>query len=121
MYSRSFYPTEAALPPENYGGIAFSEGQTEEVLQPECADTAETAAEACESCSAPSGEESQGSLFSLSGITSLFKGGIFSGSGFLSDLKTEDILIIAVAAFLLFSKDGDIETAILLILLLFVK
>ena len=66
------------------------------------------------------------------GISSLFSSSIFSGlfpSGkipFLSSLSlpkigTEEILIIAAAAYLFFSKDGDKECAIMLILLLFVN
>ena len=47
-------------------------------------------------------------------------GGIFKNERFgLQKIGTEEILIIATAAFLLFSKDGDKECAIMLLLLLF--
>ena len=45
----------------------------------------------------------------------IFKNGKFS----LQKIGTEEILIIATAAFLLFSKNGDKECAIMLLLLLF--
>ena len=45
----------------------------------------------------------------------IFKNGKFS----LQKIGTEEVLIIATAAFLLFSKNGDKECAIMLLLLLF--
>lgn len=112
MYSRSFYPPEGALTalPESYDGTRFSENQ-----EPEAPKAA--AEEAAEVSAIPtSGEAKQASsLFS-----NLFGGGIFGEGGFLSDIGLEEILIIAVAAFLFLSNDGDIECAIMLVLLLFI-
>ena len=121
MYSRSFYPTDTPLPPENYVGTAFNNEKITENPDNEIKSEPEITKETEESVPAM-GKEKGDSLFGLSGLSSLFGGSIFDrGLGFLSDIKTEEILIIAVAAFLLFSKDGDIECAILLILLLFIK
>ena len=54
----------------------------------------------------------------FSGIFSkIFKNDTFG----LQKIGTEELLIIATAAFLLFSKEGDKECAIMLILLLFLK
>ena len=50
-------------------------------------------------------------------FTSVFKNGVFG----LEKIGREELLIIATAAFLLFSKEGDKECAIMLILLLFLK
>ena len=48
-------------------------------------------------------------------LGNIFKNGKFS----LQKIGTEEILIIAAALFLLFSKEGDKECAIMLLLLLF--
>ena len=121
MYSRSFYPQDAPLPPENYVGTAFNNEKNAENPENEIRNTPEITKENEDSVPTM-GKEKSDSLFGLSGLSSLFNGSLFDrGLGILSDIKTEEILIIAVAAFLLFSKDGDIECAILLILLLFVK
>ncbi len=122
MYSRSFYPTDTPLPPENYVGTAFPKENVSESLIEEPLDTPISSETVKEEAAAVMGKERSDSLFGLTGLSGIFNNSIFEkGFGFLSDIKTEEILIIAVAAFLLFSKDGDIECAILLILLLFIK
>ena len=57
-----------------------------------------------------------------------FLSGIFGDGGLLGGLNlkmpkigTEEILILATAAFLFFSKDGDKESAIILLLLLLIN
>ena len=98
MYTRSYYPGEDnnATLPDNYDGTAFAEGIAE-------ADEEEKTTEV-------------GSIPLLGGL----------GLPFLDGLKmpkigTEELLIIAVAAFLLFSKDGDRECAMILLFLLFIN
>ena len=125
MYSRSFYNEKDGNlnPPENYDGNAFKDrgGELSGGGEP----TGEKAVEA-------SGTITEKEEKAKGGISSLFSSSIFSGlfpSGkipFLSSLSlpkigTEEILIIAAAAYLFFSKDGDKECAIMLILLLFVN
>ena len=123
MYSRNFYPSEINQPPENYVGTAFLGGEAEDTtVEKEPAKEPIINENNSEENVPAMGKETSGTLFGLPGLSSLLKGNIFERSfSFLSDIKTEEILIITVAAFLLFSKDGDTECAILLILLLFVK
>lgn len=52
-------------------------------------------------------------------FSNIFKDKNFSLQNIIKGIGTEEILIIATAAFLLFSKDGDKECAIMLLLLLF--
>ena len=114
MYSRSFYPPEGALPavPESYDGVRFVENNEPQTPAP--VTESEVATEVV-SAGAPAKTEQSGSI-----LSGLFSGGIFGSGGFLSDIGIEEILIIAVAAFLFLSNDGDMECAIMLILLLFI-
>ena len=113
MYSRSFYgESEAtARPPENYSGTAFTEEKGEDV-QKEKVDQASAVL-----------SEKKGGIFSS--LLSGFSPRIFESGGALGSLKipkigTEELLILAAAAYLFFSKDGDKECAIILFLLIFV-
>ena len=129
MYSRSFYPSEQRRPafPENYDGTAFSEPPSLSNEPPQ-----ETINFIPEPEAEPAASESVFTKPCVSSATAGVKipllsdifggsGGIFSsGENFLSKIGVEEILIIAVAAFLLFSKDGDIECALMLLLLLFI-
>ena len=116
MYSRSFYPdtNERLTIPENYDGTALIEAPP--VIE-------DKAAEA--SVILPDTDKSQESTpASLGKIP--FLSGLFGGSKTDFGLKlpkigTEEILIIATAAFLFFSKDGDRECAIMLALLLLIN
>ena len=129
MYSRSFYPSEQRRPafPENYDGTAFSEPPSisNEPLQETVNFIPEKIAEPALNESVPA-EPAMSSAKPSSKIPLLSdifggSGGIFgSGDNFLSQIGVEEILIIAIAAFLLFSKDGDIECALMLLLLLFI-
>ena len=132
MYSRSYIGNPPAKIPENYDGIAMSE--------PEIREKADTYSETndsqrkadtpalnpWESESSEKEEprtESVGAFSSLGGTLGGVLGGIklpFFGEIKMPKIGTEEILILIAAAYLFFSKDGDKECAIILILLLFV-
>lgn len=133
MYSRSYYPEgEGIKIPENYDGNAFREkeikeeerilpseddAKSEEVLRAPWDVTERT-----EAVMGKADADRRGfggifdklSLNSLTGFLPFLKGGKFS-------LGHEEILILAIAAFLLFSHGGDKECAIMLLLLLWIK
>ena len=101
MYSRSYGAPDAPVTPVSvpggYDGVAFRE-----TTPPEKED------EACEPASAP-----------VSNIGTLFSG-IFGGGKFsMPKFEAEDILLLVAAAFLFFTKDGDKECALLILILLF--
>ena len=118
MYTRNYYP-EAGDPvnvPNNYDGTAFMDGAPV---------NAEPISEVRESTSIIQGSN-ESVLASLGRLPIL--SGIFGKDSSLSSLKlkmpsigTEEILLIATAAFLFFSKSGDRESAILLLLLLLIN
>lgn len=139
MYTRAYYPEEEKINvPENYDGNAFREesiktnSETEEtVLQkeepvplrapwdtPPPKENSEDKAEAV--MGNPRGDGFFGGIFKKLPISNLFGGFDLFKHG-LSDIGTEEILIIGVALFLLLSKGGDKECAIMLLLLLFIK
>ena len=141
MYTRNFFPDENKIStPENYDGNAFSEpqGQEEMRISPKPTLIAETkisprenpvfTPEADEShdteASARPEKENSGTLssvFKRLPFSNLFPaklGGIFKGGGF--KIGGEELLIIALSLFLLFSKDGDKECALMLLGLLFI-
>lgn len=113
MYSRNYYSDEISkhAPPDNYNGTAFIEAPPEpqeNAYPPE--DTV---------VSGFPREEKPSSIFSgIPILSSLF--GSDDGPR-LENIGIEEILIIATAAFLFFSKDGDKECAIILLLLLFIN
>ena len=113
MYSRNYYTEDVGKPepPENYNGTAFIEQKAEEA-EPTFQPTDITAGALA---------EKRGLSGGLSGIpilSSLFG----SGRHFsLESIGIEEILIIATAAFLFFSKDGDKECALILLLILFIN
>lgn len=128
MYTRNYYTEEPSRLPENYSGVTFKE-------EPPVTEANTVAADAppkdeidkiiekeeANEASAPA----RGWLSKLSGaplFSSIFskEGGLFGSLG-LSKIGTEEILIIGVALFLLFSKEGDKECAIILLLLLLVN
>ena len=138
MYTRSYYPEEEKVNvPENYDGYAFSENEqiserphNEEPLKEDSTpplrapwdtpkeDINKTVKEAMAQT-----HESEGVVAKLFGrlpFNNLFSGLDFFKKGFTS-FGTEEILIIGVALFLLLSKGGDKECAVMLLLLLFVK
>ena len=109
MYSRSYYPedTHPSLP-DGYDGVAFSDRiediPTDVRPQPDQNEAVPTSGGA----SILSGLFGKGGLFGIEGIK-------------MPKIGTEEILIIATAAFLLFSKNGDRECALILLFLLFVN
>ncbi len=127
MYSRSYYQTEgqSPSPPENYDGTAFSEqSERPPELPYEAADfIPEPKAEAVSSEPESLTASAKGfSLPFLSGSGGFSIGGLFGKEGgLLSNIGVEEILILAVAAYLIFSGSGDIECAIMLLLLLFIS
>lgn len=118
MYSRSFYPDTPDRPtlPENYDGT-FLVDRNEPEIKPEeqKAETVQT------SVTTPTGSSPKG--FGIPFLSDLFGEGGFLGKLGLGSFKigTEEILILATAAFLFFSKNGDKECALILLLLLFIN
>ena len=112
-YTRSYNDDSPIVIPESYSGTKFM--QEEKESEPV---SFNTDAEKCEPTGAvPQGFGSLGGLSSvLSPITKLFRGGKIS----MPKIDTEEIILIATAAFLLFGKERDIESGILLLLLLFI-
>ena len=116
MYSRSFYPesNERLSIPENYDGTALIESVAHNVEE-----SAEVSTDIDKST-----EANINSTANFGKIP--FLSGLFGNSGLNFGLKmpkigVEEILIIATAAFLFFSKDGDRECAIMLALLLLIN
>lgn len=122
MYTRTYTEERhGILIPESYGGTALSDSALNEKSAPDdkgknpwenVQNTVEEIPEK-EECEPTFSQESkiQMPVF-LSGI---FKNGNFS----LQKLGKEEILILATAAFLFLSKEGDKQLAIMLLLLLF--
>lgn len=107
MYTRTYYPSEGDVSlPKNYDGTAFTEEQREATQ-----DAAEASA---------GGEILKGSI-----LKKMPLGGILSSFSFLGDgefkLGSEEIIIIGLALFLLFTKEADKECGIMLLLLLLIK
>ena len=133
MYSRSYTERGSGiLIPESYGGTAFIE-ETEEKTVTETPIVPELNGEKerAEKSDLPTEEERREDSVPvgaspLSGLFGKLPFGNLLGNVFgngrlgLQSIGTEEILIIATAAFLLFSKDGDKECAIMLLLLLFI-
>ena len=140
MYSQSYFPNGRDISlPDNYDGTAFSENtpQSEARVQkiesvkneikfsPQSDEgeyTCECENEKYEECLSKSESERGGFLgIDFKGIF----GSLFSGSKLSSfipkDFGIEEILIIGIALFLLFSPERDIECALLLLALFFIK
>lgn len=123
-YTRSYFGSGEGSPslPSGYDGIAF-EDKTPEKLDTPPAKAVEEEEKIGESVTAGSSVDVKGdgilaSLFSP--LRGIFKGG-GGGSLFPFRLGYEEILIIATAAFLFFSADGDRECALILLLLLIIN
>ena len=125
MYSRSYYPEASGRVslPENYDGTAFIDSG-----QDNFNDTAEVSFidSNIENLGDHHEEKKEESVFAGFGRMPIFsglfaKGGILGNIGLkMPQIGTEEILIMATAAFLFLSKSGDKESALLLLLLLFV-
>lgn len=126
MYSRNYYPEaqDKLTLPENYDGTAFLNSppiqQEEQNAEPAFAEAQEASL-----FHKDDGRKEGGFLGGekptlLSGLFG--KGGLFGNIGLtMPRIGTEEILIIATAAFLFFSKSGDRESALILLLLLFIN
>ncbi len=128
MYSRSYNTDRhgGTTVPSGYDGCAFDEEKRQQNLDtPPVLDN-------CNGdggyCNEEIGETKETSASPLSGgFLSGILGPLFGSGGRggfnlkLPKIGTEEILIIATAFFLLFSKDGDIECALLLLLLLLIN
>ena len=138
MYSRSYFQGDADISvPDNYDGTAFlseviqSDAKApriepikseikfspkDEACESECAETRE-----CDEC--PMDKGSGGGFLGID-LKRTF-GSIFSGTRLASflpkDFGFEEILIIGIALFLLFSPERDIECALLILALVFIK
>lgn len=129
MYQRKYYKDEAAMKiPDNYSGLAIdAEGYIDETAPSEEPYEVPTLAMPIPppSPSPPSDEEC-----GTHACAERRHGGTFYETieGFcrriglhMPSFDREDILLIGVALFLFFSKDGDKECALLLIALLFLS
>ena len=133
MYTRSYYSNDEKLSvPENYDGNAFgdekkdiaSQSEEKETYKPVENNIQPPRRETSEKTEAVIGNAREGGLFNtilqkshlgnIFGKIDIFKNGF-------SDIGTEEILIVGIALFLLFSKSGDKECAVMLLLLLFVR
>jgi len=134
MYTRSFYKEDNGISlPDGYDGNAFSAGEEVRDAPSAVAATAEPKVSPRdippeEECFTEVNEKEVEEAGFFSSIFSKFQGKrLFDkgGLGFLNldkfKLGTEEILLIALALFLLFSKDGDKECAIILLCLIFVN
>ena len=122
MYTRTYNDDHSGiLIPDSYSGTALSQPHSPEKANDEDKgknpwedETITTFKETVGAESAPT--STAPSKFPMpSFLTNIFKNSNFG----LQKIGTEEILIIATAAFLLFSKDGDKECAIMLLILLF--
>ena len=137
MYSRSY---EKDLPtiPESYGGVAFREPDPipDDAPKsiPKSADVRFTTSPAPPdpNLTATTGADIEENTESVSAVSGFFDklqlGRMFSGiSGFdftklsIPKIGTEEILIVGLALFLFFSREGDKECAVLLALLLLIR
>ncbi|MBO7303724.1 MAG: hypothetical protein J6V09_00680 [Clostridia bacterium] len=110
MYTRTYFPEDEKINiPERYNGNAF-DTQTQE----------DAAAEKTEEVIARKSDE-DGGIF---GLLTRLGGGLFPevkkiGKDF--HIGREELIIIGIALFLLFSSGGDKECAIMLLILLIFK
>lgn len=124
MYSRSYYPeSERMSLPENYDGTAFMERPSAETDNQTIESTVSDNADSKVFKGTDEHQQRhQSPLENIPLLSVIFgKGGLFGGLGLHSPtIGTEEILILAMAAFLFFSKSGDRECALILLLLLFI-
>lgn len=142
MYTRTYQAEEEKITvPENYDGNAFREDRQcdpfppQDISMPQTAekdlkcgnsqDDTQKATETIAECPGDFEKKAGGDGLFASIFKSGHKASFLDNLPFIKngkfDIGTEEILIVAVALFLLFSKSGDKECAIMLLLLLFVK
>ena len=127
MYTRSYYPDgEGIKIPENYDGNAFREIESVPEQNPKEESVSKEEPlrapwdEAVEAMSHASGERPLGSFFEKLPFGNLFSSLPFFKGGRMN-FGTEELIICAIALFLLFSQGGDKECAIMLFLLLWIR
>ena len=138
MYSRSYSQGDLPSVPESYSGVAFRDPEPipEDAPKsiPKSADVKFTTSPAPPDPNLTTKEEPSpeseavetggilSGIFDKLPIRSLFTGGspLDLSRIKLPRIGTEEILIAGLALFLFFSKDGDRECAMLLLLLLFI-
>ena len=121
MYTRSYHDERRGiLIPESYGGTALYEGASD--FKSDADDKGKNPwEEPPKETEDEKSEESEQTFSSTpkasvpSFLSNIFKNGNLG----LQNIGKEEILILAAAAFLFFSKEGDKECAIMLLLLLF--
>lgn len=124
MYTRSYDEKLGIVIPESYGGTLLREDDTPGMTNDNTDEGATQSSHNPWENERVHNEEAMKSEPAFSLLNALpfrnFFGDIFKNEKFsLQKIGTEEILIIATAAFLLFSKNGDKECAIMLLLLLF--
>lgn len=125
MYTRNYYSDQQDRLnlPDNYDGTAFMERQQVDnlILPDEKFESGADENIASHKDMGDCGNHSSSTRPSI--LSSLFQGNnLFSSIGLsMPNLGAEEILIIATAAFLFFSKSGDRECALILLLLLFIN
>jgi len=129
MYTRTYNEDVGEIIiPERYGGTSFGQKSADESR--DSSEQTEGAGknpweneESIHTWAPPKNEEAveassfKEKLSSMGIFSKIFDNGIFG----LQKIGKEELLILATAAFLLFSKEGDKECAIMLILLLFLN
>ena len=124
MYSRSYLDEgERVALPQNYDGFAFGD---DALCDKNCTRPPTNAENPQFSCDNEGESQSVGAtpkspFGAIRGFGKGLFGGLFGSSIKLPKLGTEEILIIATALFLIFSKEGDKECAVLLLLLLLIN
>ena len=135
MYTRNYIEDDGAVNiPQNYDGIAFdtempemkntiSKGIAEKKVSPTDFAPQQPEPEELPACaSVETGGGILGNLFGKFQLKNLLPTSVSSVLGLDKfKLGAEELLIIGLALFLLFSKEGDKECAIILLLLLFVN
>ena len=138
MYTRSFYQESTDMKiPENYDGNALAEERAlpresapprPSVAEPKVSPREDREPESEDGCE-PAVAESRGGIFERLTSRSLKGGGVWESlKGLIGThafshppkIGSEEILILAISAFLFFSRDGDRECALILLALLFV-
>ena len=127
MYTRSYDDNLGIVIPESYSGTAFKDTPKEaaEASVNEAVKDEKKQTNPWEKDNVHSENEEKyaqtGSFISKLPFKGFFSD-IFKNTNFgLQKIGSEEILIIATAAFLFFSKDGDKECALMLLLLLFLS
>lgn len=141
MYSRNYYPTETEIKvPENYDGTMFSDNQNykddTESMKEKNPPTIKAKKETKHLCdengnefesvlkSEQTNKESKQRSFFGSDFFNIIKGFIPQTRDLKSlvpKIETEELIIIGIAAFMFFSKNGDRECALILLALIFIQ